>query len=33
MFNYRSNISNQIGQAFGIDFTNKRLRLGEIKIF
>lgn len=31
IFNYRSNISNQIGQAFGIDFTNKRLRLSEIK--
>ena len=31
MFDYRSNISNCIGEAFGIDFTNKRLRLSEIK--
>jgi transposase len=31
MFDYRSNISNLIGEAFGIDFTNKRLRLNEIK--
>lgn len=31
IFNYRSYISDQIGQAFGIDFTNKRLRLSEIK--
>ena len=31
MFDYRSNISNFIGEAFGIDFTNKRLRLNEIK--
>mgnify|MGYP000978753411 CR=1 FL=1 len=31
MFDYRSNISNCIGEAFGIDFTNKRLRLNEIK--
>lgn len=31
MFDYRSNISNCIGEAFGIDFTNRRLRLSEIK--
>ena len=31
LFDYRSNISNYIGEAFGIDFTNKRLRLNEIK--
>ena len=31
MFNYRSNISNCIGDAFGIDFTKKRLLLNEIK--
>lgn len=31
MFDYRSNISDCIGKAFGIDFTNKRLRLSEIK--
>lgn len=31
MFDYRSNISNCIGEAFGIDFTKKRLRLNEIK--
>lgn len=31
MFNYRSNISNIIGDAFGFDFTKKRLRLNEIK--
>ena len=31
MFDYRSNVSNCIGEAFGIDFTNKRLRLNEIK--
>jgi transposase len=31
MFDYRSNISNCIGDAFGIDFTKKRLRLNEIK--
>ena len=31
MFDYRSNISDCIGEAFGIDFTNKRLRLNEIK--
>jgi len=31
MFDYRSNISDEIGKAFGIDFTNKRLHLSEIK--
>jgi transposase len=31
MFDYRSDISNSIGEAFGIDFTKKRLRLNEIK--
>jgi len=31
MFDYRSNISNCIGEAFGIDFSKKRLRLSEIK--
>ena len=31
MFDYRSIISNCIGEAFGIDFTKKRLRLNEIK--
>lgn len=31
LFNYRSEISDAIGVAFGIDFTKKRMRLGEIK--
>lgn len=31
LFDYRSNISDEIGKTFGIDFTNKRLRLNEIK--
>ncbi|MDD4566228.1 MAG: IS1634 family transposase [Eubacteriales bacterium] len=31
LFDYRSNISDEIGNVFGIDFTNKRLRLSEIK--
>jgi transposase len=31
IFDYRSNISNFIGDAFGIDFTKKRLCLSEIK--
>ena len=31
MFDYRSYISNCIGEAFNIDFTKKRLRLNEIK--
>lgn len=31
LFDYRSEVSDAIGQALGIDFTNKRLRLGDIK--
>mgnify|MGYP000996430454 CR=1 FL=1 len=31
LFDYRSNISDEIGKAFGIDFSKKRLRLNEIK--
>lgn len=31
LFNYRNEISDAIGDALGIDFTRKRLRLGEIK--
>ena len=31
LFDYRSKITDEIGKAFGIDFTNKRLRLNEIK--
>jgi len=31
LFDYRSEVSDAIGQAIGIDFTNKRLRLGDIK--
>ncbi|MBS3976210.1 MAG: IS1634 family transposase [Syntrophomonadaceae bacterium] len=31
LFDYRSEISDAIGEALGIDFTNKRLRLLEIK--
>jgi transposase len=31
LFDYRSKISDTIGNALGIDFTRKRLRLGEIK--
>ena len=31
LFDYRNNISDDIGKVFGIDFTNKRLRLNEIK--
>jgi transposase len=31
LFDYRSKISDELGKAFGIDFTNKRLRLNEIK--
>jgi len=31
LFDYRSEISDTIGNALGIDFTRKRLRLGEIK--
>lgn len=33
LFDYRSEISDAIGEALGIDFTNKRLRLGDIKNF
>lgn len=31
LFDYRSDISDAIGEALEIDFTNKRLRLGDIK--
>jgi transposase len=31
LFGYRSEISDEIGKALSIDFTKKRLRLGEIK--
>jgi len=31
LFDYRSEISDCIGKAFGIDFSNKRLQLNEIK--
>ena len=31
LFDYRSNISDEIGKVFGMDFTNKRLFLHEIK--
>jgi hypothetical protein len=31
MFDYRSYVSDYIGKSFGIDFTNKRLRLSKIK--
>ncbi len=31
LFNYRSEISDDIGSALGLDFTRKRLQLGEIK--
>lgn len=31
LFDYRSRIADAIGRVFGIDFTNKRLRLSEIK--
>jgi len=31
LFDYRSDISDAIGKALGIDFTNKRMRLGDIK--
>ena len=31
LFDYRSNVSDEIGKAFDIDFSNKRLRLNEIK--
>lgn len=31
LFDYRTNISDEIGKAFGIDFTKRRLRLNVIK--
>jgi len=31
LFDYRSEVSDAIGEALGIDFTNKRLRLGDLK--
>jgi transposase len=31
LFDYRTSVSDEIGKAFGIDFTNKRLSLSEIK--
>jgi transposase len=31
LFDYRNRVSDAIGEALGIDFTNKRLRLGDIK--
>lgn len=31
LFDYRSEVSDAIGEALGIDFTNKRLRLKDIK--
>jgi len=31
LFDYRSNVSDEIGKAFDIDFSNKRLRLNGIK--
>ena len=31
LFDYRSKLSDEIGRVFSIDFTNKRLRLSEIK--
>ena len=31
LFDYRSEISDALGEALGIDFTSKRLRLGDIK--
>lgn len=31
LFDYRTNISDEIGKAFDIDFTKRRLRLNEIK--
>jgi hypothetical protein len=31
LFDYHSNISDEIGKAFGIDFSKRRLRLNEIK--
>jgi len=31
LFNYRSEMANEIGRALGVDFSKKRLRLSEIK--
>ena len=31
LFDYRSEISDALGEALGIDFTNKRICLGDIK--
>jgi len=31
LFNYRNEISDDIGSALGLDFTRKRLQLNEIK--
>lgn len=31
LFDYRSDLSDALGEVLGIDFTNKRLRLGDIK--
>lgn len=31
LFDYRSKVSDAVGDALGVDFTRKRLRLGEIK--
>jgi hypothetical protein len=31
LFDYRSELSDAIEETLGIDFTNKRLRLGDIK--
>ena len=31
LFDYRSEVSDAIGETLGIDFTKKRLRLGDIK--
>ena len=31
LFDYRSEISDVLGNSLGIDFTKKRLRLGEVK--
>ncbi|RQD70830.1 MAG: IS1634 family transposase [Tindallia sp. MSAO_Bac2] len=31
LFDYRSEVSDAVGEALGVDFTNKRLRLGDIK--
>ncbi|MCL2222080.1 MAG: transposase, partial [Oscillospiraceae bacterium] len=31
LFDYRSNLSDEIGKATGLDFTKKRLRLSDVK--